>query len=207
MSIRMNYKSGLLRNKIIKKIKKILPPGDYFHSLGVEAESARLLTAIRRPDLFAKASIAALLHDFAKAMPYERMLDIVSKFSLSVPSRNIINCGFLHGYISAFYAGGFFEIKDGYILTAIKNHTLGRRGMTILDKVIFIADYIEPGRDFSGVEETRMSVYRYIIRENSLDKALLCVMDDKIKSLRFLKIKVDSGFIALRDSLSSRLVS
>ncbi len=185
----------------------MLPPGDYFHSLGVEAETARLLTAARRPDLFEKASAAALLHDIAKAMPYEKMLDMVSKMSISVPGRNIVSGGFLHGHISAFYASAAFKIKDRQILNAIKNHTLGRRGMTVLDKVIFIADYIEPGRNFSGVEETRTAVYGFLIRENSLDKALLCVMNDKIRSLRFLKIKVDKDFVALRDALSARLAS
>ena len=203
----MNYSDPSFRKKIVKKLKQTLPPGDYFHSLGVEAESARLLTAAGRPGLFGKASIAALLHDFAKAMPYDEMLAIVSKFGISVPGRNMKNAGFLHGYISAFYAAAAFKIKERQIIAAIACHTLGRPRMSILDKVLFIADYIEPGRDFSGVEETRMSVYRCIIQENSLDKALVCVMNDKIKTLRFLNIKVDSSFIALRDELSRRLIS
>jgi len=203
----MNYSYPLLRKKIISKLKKMLPPGDYFHSLGVEAETARLLTAARRPGLFEKASLAALLHDIAKAMPYEQMLDIVSISTVAVPRRSMAGAGFLHGYISAFYASETFKIKDPQIINAIKNHTLGRRGMTVLDKVIFIADYIEPCRDFPGVEETRTAVYSCLIRENSLDKALLRVMDDKIRSLGFLKIKVDDGFAALRAALSERLTS
>ena len=83
----------------------------------------------------------------------------------------------LHGPAGSVLAKTAFGIDDEEIRGAIYYHTTGRVGMTLLEKIVFLADYIEPNRDFPGVEDLRL------LAEKDLDEAVLAAYDSTISHL------------------------
>ncbi len=146
------------RNNIYKKkpdpkehLKTLLTPERYQHSLGV-METAVELAKIHGADT-EKAKIAGLLHDNAKNLDniYERSQDLeadLDEFEMKSPP-------LVHAKLGAETAKIEFGITDPEILDAIKWHTIGRPNMTLLEKIIFVADLTEPGRDFPDAEPLR----------------------------------------------------
>ncbi len=100
-----------------------------------------------------KADIAALCHDIYRGKTVDEINDYVNKIGLD--TKYINNPNLAHGKIAAYVMESELGIDDGDILNAVKYHTTGRAGMSLLEKIIFIADAIEPGRDYPGVEEIR----------------------------------------------------
>ena len=135
------------------------------HTLGV-VESATQLAKLYNVDV-EKARLAALLHDCAKEMPLKEMQDLVKENNYKADEE-------LLGMIRAKLE---FSITDSEILEAIRVHTTGKVGMSTLDKVIFLADYIEPNRDFLGVDELRT------VAKKDLNKAVLLGFDNTINHL------------------------
>ena len=124
------------------------------HTLGVR-ETAVELAAIHGVSMQA-ASLAAMLHDLAKPLPLPRMQELVKEYALDLPQEITADGNLLHGPLAAAIAEKELGIRDENVLSAIACHTTGKRGMTDLDKVLFIADAIEPGRaDYPGLTEMR----------------------------------------------------
>jgi predicted HD superfamily hydrolase involved in NAD metabolism len=94
-----------------------------------------------------KAQLAGLLHDCAKCIPDEKKLSMCKEYSIPITNIQEQNPYLLHGILGAYLAKTEYEIDDASILSAITYHTTGRADMQILEKIIFIADYIEPMRD------------------------------------------------------------
>lgn len=140
-------------SEIQNELKQRLKPKRYKHTLGV-VESAENLTRRYGGDV-KQARIAALLHDCAKNMDDRQLLDMARAFKLPLDSVVIAEPQLLHGAVGAVIAKTDFDINDPMILDAITYHTTGRTQMTTLDKIIYLADYIEPNRDFPGVDELR----------------------------------------------------
>ncbi len=170
--------------KILKWLKENLNEKRYIHTLGT-ADCAKELAAQFGLDVD-KAYLAGLLHDCAKCFSNEKLLDIIHEH-LNVEECEMLNYKTLHAPVSAYIAETEFGIKDKEVLSAIRWHTLGRIGMTDFEKIVFIADKIEPN--------TREKEYSDKIREllsenNGLNKALLKCYKETIKSLvkRDLKI-------------------
>ena len=139
-----------MKKNIKKYIKKRLTKERYRHSLGV-AYTAIALAMKYNPDtsnsdFMKKAELAGLLHDCAKNMDNDKKIHICDKNNISYSSLEAENAFLLHGKVGAYIAKTKFGIEDEDILNAIIWHTTGRPGMSILEKIIFIADYIEPGR-------------------------------------------------------------
>ncbi len=146
------------RNNIYKKklgmeeqLKSLLTPERYAHSLGV-METAVELAKIYNADI-EKARIAGLLHDNAKNLDniYERAKDLevdLDEFEMNSPP-------LVHAKLGAETAKIEFGITDPEILDAIRWHTIGKPNMTLLEKIIFVADLTEPGRDFPDAEPLR----------------------------------------------------
>lgn len=132
------------RDDAVKKLKKKLSEKRFVHSIGVEYTAACLAMA-HGADV-ESARIAGLLHDNAKYLSPEEELKKAKKFGLPINSSEYKNPDLLHGKIGAYYAKEKFGIKDKEILDAIIYHTTGRPKMTLLDKIIYVADYIEPNR-------------------------------------------------------------
>ena len=140
-------------SEIQNELKQRLKPKRYKHTLGV-VESAEDLTRRFGGDV-KQARIAALLHDCAKNMDDRELLDMARAYKLPLDAVTISEPQLLHGAVGAVIAGTDFDIDDPMILDAITYHTTGRTRMTTLDKIIYLADYIEPNRDFPGVDELR----------------------------------------------------
>src|SRR5699024_590998 len=114
-----------------------------------------------------KAELAGVLHDYCKYDDLGTMYQIVTSRGLD---SNVLRCGveISHGPVAALIMRETFGIDDEAVLLAIKNHTTGRAQMTKTEKLVFIADYIEPGRQTPGVEEIRELAYN----QGSLDKTI-----------------------------------
>ncbi|MCQ8260545.1 bis(5'-nucleosyl)-tetraphosphatase (symmetrical) YqeK [Streptococcus suis] len=151
------------RQALLEKIRAAMKPARFQHVLGVEE------VALALADQYGcdpkKASLAALLHDYAKEVEDQVFLDLIAKYDLD---RDLLNWdnNIWHGVVGAYKIAEDFGLKDEEIFQAIQRHTVGAGQMTLLDKVLYVADYIEPNRDFPGVDEARR------IAKESLDKAV-----------------------------------
>ena len=152
------------RNLALLKVKDQLTEHRYNHTLGV-MESAIALAKRYGADE-KKAELAAIFHDYAKFRPKEEMKQHIIDQGMPVELLRY-NSELWHAPVGAFLVHKEAGIEDEEILDAIRYHTSGRVGMTLLEKVIYLADYIEPGRHFPGVEEVRE------IAKTSLDHALI----------------------------------
>ncbi|HEL9638619.1 TPA: bis(5'-nucleosyl)-tetraphosphatase (symmetrical) YqeK [Streptococcus suis] len=151
------------RQALLEKIRVAMKPARFQHVLGVE--QAALVLADQYGCDPKKASLAALLHDYAKEVEDQVFLDLIAKYDLD---RDLLNWdnNIWHGVVGAYKIAEDFGLKDEEIFQAIQRHTIGAGQMTLLDKVLYVADYIEPNRDFPGVDEARR------IARESLDKAV-----------------------------------
>lgn len=170
--------------KILEWLKNNLNEKRYIHTLGT-ADCAKELAKQFKLNQD-KAYLAGLLHDCAKCFPNEKLLDIIHKH-LDVEECEMLNYKTLHAPVSAYIAETEFKITNKEILSAIRWHTLGKLDMTDFEKIVFIADKIEPNtRD----EEYSAKIRDLLSEENGLNKALLKCYKETIKSLvkRDLKI-------------------
>lgn len=139
------------------------------HTLGVRE------TAVELADRFGArmqaAAVAAILHDIAKALPLSEMQDVAKRWNLALPEDILESGDLLHGPAGAAIAGHELGIRDPEILSAIACHTVGKPGMSKLEKILFIADAIEPNRrPYPGLEDLRRLV------QTDLDAAVLASM-------------------------------
>lgn len=179
----MNY-TNKNEEEILNWLKNNLSEERYIHTLGT-AECAKELAGKYGLNED-KAYIAGLLHDCAKCFSTEKLLEII-KENLEVEEAEMLNYKTLHAPVSAYIAEKEFGVKDTEILSAIRWHTLGKMDMNTFEKVIFLADKIEPNtRD----KEYSDKIRNVLAEENGLNKALLKLYKETIKSLvkRDLKI-------------------
>lgn len=156
--------------EIKDRLKNDIGEKRYKHSLRV-AETAKKLAEVNSIDTN-KAYLAGLIHDCAKYNEeyYVKQLNIdLSNYHLSS-----IKDPVLHSFLGAEVAKKVYNIDDGDILSAIKYHTTGRCRMSKLEKIIFIADAIEPGREFDGLKKIRELAF------DNLDKAMIALLDSNI---------------------------
>lgn len=161
----------LIREKLLTSIGE----RRYNHSIGV-METAVNLASIYNYDVD-KARLAGLLHDCAKFKDPLNLLKRVNDFGIILDDIMYANNELIHGPLGAKIAEFEYGVKDSEILNAIKYHTTGRENMTLLEKIIYIADYIEPGRDFFGIESIRN------LAKKDLDKSVRISMDNTLKYL------------------------
>ncbi len=122
-----------------------------------------------------KASLAALIHDYAKERPLEELQELVVKKQLSEQLKNQ-SSEILHGPVGAEILKDELDIQDEEILDAIREHTIGGTKMTLLSKCLFVADAIEDGRNYPGVEEARQIARNRCVGSGTLNTCsrLLC---------------------------------
>ncbi|MCT1925982.1 bis(5'-nucleosyl)-tetraphosphatase (symmetrical) YqeK [Staphylococcus pasteuri] len=149
----------------IELVKEKLPEKRFKHSLRV-AETAVKLAEIYDGDKD-KAELAGVLHDYCKYDDLSTMYQTVRQYDLE---SDLLSYGgeILHGPVCSAIMENDFDVKDEEVLLAIKYHTTGRQQMTKTEKLVFIADYIEPGRKTPGIEEIRDMAYN----QGSLDKTI-----------------------------------
>ncbi len=178
--------------KMIKKnLKKHLTKERYQHTLGV-AYTATAMAMKYNPDtsgsgFMRKAELAGLLHDCAKCMDNEKKLRICDENDISYSRFESEHPYLLHGKVGAYIARTKFEINDEDILQAITWHTTGRPDMSLLEKIIFIADYIEPSR--KPVPE--LDLIRKLAFED-IDKAMEKILSNTLKYIEVKGSPIDT---------------
>lgn len=160
-----------------KDIKKVQDAKRYEHTLGVEYTAAAL--AMRYECDILNARIAGILHDYAKCFGDEKTLSICEKYNLSVTSMEKRNPFLLHGKVGAYLTKHKYHVEDEDVFNAIHYHTTGRPGMSLLEKIIFVADYIEPGRK----KAPNLGIIRKMAFED-LDAALCKILQDTLVYLK-----------------------
>jgi len=158
--------------EIISDLTKRLSPKRLRHSINVSQMAESL--AVRFGCNKEKARLAGLLHDMAREVPLNELLPRTQAFGIVVCDIEKAEPVLLHAPLSAKMAQAEFGLDDGEIIQAIILHTTGGPNMTVLDKIIYLADVIEPGRNFRGVNKIRL-----MARAN-LDMALLLALDQSI---------------------------
>lgn len=168
------YNADDVREEIIQfRLKYILKSSRYEHTLNVVQCADDL--AVRYHCDVKKARMAALLHDCAKNYSDAELIELAKTEKITVDAITATNPQLLHGPVGAVIAMKEYGIEDEDILNAIKYHTTGRIGMSDLEKIIYLADYVEPGRQFPGVEDLRQSV------NESLDQAMIEALTHTIR--------------------------
>lgn len=145
-------------DKIHDYLKKNINESRYIHTLGV-VETAKKLAKINGEDE-EKAKIAALIHDMAKCMPKDKQFEILKNNNVEIDKYLLNSPQILHGAVGAILARDIMKIEDTEILDAVKYHTTGKENMSVLEKIIYIADYIEPNRKYEEVERIRDAAFK-----------------------------------------------
>lgn len=164
-----------MNKKTKEKIIDDIGEKRFEHSLRVRDTSLKL-AEINGVDSY-KAEIAALYHDCGKIEDQELLLEKAKEFDLTLDKYMLESKELIHAHLGARMAEEIYGIKDMDILNAIKYHTTGRDDMSMLEKVIYIADYIEPKRNFEGVEDVRNIAFK------DINKALFMALNKTIVSL------------------------
>ncbi|MCA5011375.1 bis(5'-nucleosyl)-tetraphosphatase (symmetrical) YqeK [Enterococcus sp. S22(2020)] len=144
--------TSLKREELMQKVQMRMSERRFLHVLGVEETAVALAAKYGASE--EKASIAALTHDYAKERPDEEFELIIQRDGYD-PELLAYGNAIWHGLVGASMVERELGIEDEEILQAIRLHTTGAAEMSLLDKIIYVADYIEPGRDFPGVKEAR----------------------------------------------------
>ena len=161
------YNNFMDIEKIKSNLKKSLGEKKYTHTIQTSQ------TAIKLAEIYGcdvkKAELAGLLHDCARSLDLEEQMEMLKETDFTTTLAEVPKI--LHGPCGALIAKNQYEVDDIDILNAISNHTCGRPGMSLLEKIIFIADATEPGREFDGVNKLRKTAKR------DLDLAVLMSLD------------------------------
>ena len=194
----MTY-TEISENTILDWLKQNLNEHRYKHSLGCAHCAEKLAKKFNLDEK--KAYLAGLLHDCAKNLEREKMLEMVSLIP-DVDQCEIDNPKTLHAPISAYLAKEEFKVNDEEILSSIRWHTLGKADMSVFEKIIFLADKIEPHtRDL----KYREMVLSLLEEENGLDKAILICYKSTIQSLLNRNLGICQATIDIYNKLLQRL--
>ncbi len=156
-----------------RELQKNLSSERFIHSVNV-METAQKLAAHYREDADG-ASVAGLLHDCGKIASGEEMLMLCDKYGVYIDDVCVHEPGLLHAPLGAVLAKKTYGVSDQGILDSIRTHTTGAVDMSLLQKIVFIADFIEPGRVYKKAGVMREQVF------NDLNKALLTALDSTIQ--------------------------
>lgn len=141
------------KEEYIKIIKSRLSEYRFYHSICV-AESAKQLAVKYGADA-EKAEIAGILHDAMKESPPEEQLKIIMKAGMELTALERENEKFYHQVSGAAFAKAELGIRDEEIISAIRYHTTGRADMTLLEQIIYLADFISADRNYEDVDKMR----------------------------------------------------
>ncbi|MBQ4631356.1 MAG: bis(5'-nucleosyl)-tetraphosphatase (symmetrical) YqeK [Clostridia bacterium] len=158
-----------------EKLKTALTEKRFNHSLGV------METAVQMAKHFGadvqKTAVAALLHDCAKNYSKAEMFELCDRFGVLLDDICKASTGLIHGFLGAEIANKYYGVSDPEIYDAIYYHTIGKPNMSLMTKIIYIADGIEPARHYEGVDLIREMVYE------DIDRALILQIDYTIRSV------------------------
>lgn len=163
--------------KIEKKLRKYLDEDRLWHTLGV-MHTAAAMAMVHGMDM-EKAQLAGILHDCAKCVPTKKKLKLCKENHIPVTEFEKEHPFLLHAKVGAWIAREKYGVTDPEILEAIIWHTTGKADMSVLEKIIYIADYIEPARD----KAPRLSEIRRLAFQD-LDRCMYEILKDTLEYLQ-----------------------
>lgn len=179
-----NYKQDII--KVQKKLKRKLSSTRFQHTLGVSYTAACL--AMKYEQDVEKAELAGMLHDCAKYMSSDEMLKIAEKKKIDISDIERKKPDLLHAKLGSYFAIHKYHVKDKEINNAIICHTTGKPDMTLFEKILYIADYIEPGRN--SLKLPRINEVRKMAFED-IDRCLFMILEDTLNYLKESGIEID----------------
>ncbi len=177
-------------DEIIEWLKKNLNEKRFAHTMGV-AQTAQSLAekwGANTQDAF----LAGLVHDCAKEVPLDKTIELLEQDGVKLGEMEKRSPGILHAPLGAILARDIFGIANEDVLSAVRYHTTGRENMTLLEKIVYVADFIEPNRPYKEAEIIRL------IAEEDIDKAVLCETD------MVIKFNIDKGRFIHTDTIKTR---
>ena len=163
-------------NELKEIVKSKMSFKRFTHTLGV-VEMSEKLAKMYNADI-EKCKVAALLHDICKEMDMEYIKNICkNNFMNELSEEDLENNEILHGFAGAYYVKSELGVNDKETLNAIKYHTVGAKNMTLVERIVYIADAIEYGRNYPSVAEIREETFK------NLDKGILMEIEHKEKYL------------------------
>ncbi|MBR4411655.1 MAG: bis(5'-nucleosyl)-tetraphosphatase (symmetrical) YqeK [Firmicutes bacterium] len=179
---------------ICEYIEKNFSEKRKIHTEGVRQTAMKLAEKFGegRPELVEKAELAALYHDMYRGVPVDVLNYYVKHLDLD-EKRYKDNANLAHGKIAAIVIQRDFDEKDQDIINAVSYHTTGRPEMSLLEKIIYIADAVEPNRSYPGVQSLRQTL------EYDLDKAVLQSLTNTINYVRSEKKFLDEDTVLAKE--------
>lgn len=174
-------------------VKKRISKKRFTHSLGVV--EVALLLAQRYGADEEKAKIAAICHDCAKDDSRDKLLATAKRHGMVLDDVVYYETQLMHGPVGSLVAKYEFGVEDEEILSAIYHHTTGQKNMGLMDKIIYLSDFIEPGRQYTGVDELRTLALL------DLDRALIQAFDNTIRYVLSLDSVLHPNTIDARNQL------
>ena len=177
--------------------KKKLSAKRYRHTKNVAAMAREL--ALHWGVDANKAELAGWLHDVLKESTQDELLQMLNQDGIMAKSTVGRPLPVWHGPAAAVYARHTLGVQDDEVLLAIAGHTTGRRGMTMLDKVLFLADATSAERRFEGVEAIRKQA------KKNLNAAVLAVMENNVTYLNRIGKPLDTDTVAAMDAIKKEM--
>lgn len=175
-----------ISQKLRKTLEKELKPDRFDHTLGV-AYTAANMAFIHGADV-EKALVAGFLHDCAKCMSHEDQIKICEKNNIEISDVERKNHSLLHAKVGMYMARTKYDVYDTDILNAIRWHTTGREDMSLLEKIIYIADFIEPNRKpLEDMAKIRQEAY------TDIDKCLAHILHNSVIYLKTIGKEIDDA--------------
>lgn len=184
-------------NRIKEMLEKELDSKRFLHSVNV-MEVSQALAEHYSADI-KKAQLAGLLHDCGKNYKGDEAREYSQKIGYMADEIELLQPKLLHGIIGEDLAKSIYGVTDKEVLGAIRWHTTGKAGMSLLEKIVYVADYIEPLRYFEGIEEMRASAYE------NLDRCIVLCADSTIKFILKKGVLLHSKTVETRN-YSLRLI-
>lgn len=180
-----------------KLVKKNLSEKRYTHTKNVKKMAVKL--AKRWGADPEKAALAAILHDAAKELPKDRQLQIFAENAIIAENAPMRPTSVWHGIAAAILCETEWGVHDPEVLSAIRCHTTGKPGMSLLDKIIYMADMTSAERDYPGVEALRDEEFE------DLDMALLHALKRTIDFVKEKGGRLDDQSVAAYEDLCAQL--
>ena len=175
-----------ISQKLRKQLEKELKPDRFDHTLGV-AYTAASMAFVYGADV-EKALIAGFLHDCAKCMSHDEQVKICEKNNIEITEVERKNHSLLHAKVGVFLAQTRYDVFDEDILNAIRWHTTGREDMSLLEKIVYIADFIEPNRKpLESLPQVRKEAFE------DIDKCLAHILHDSVIYLQTIGKECDDA--------------
>lgn len=185
--------NSVLVHDYVSILQQRLSPKRFQHSLGVR-DTAISLAKRYGADIH-QAEVAGLLHDYAREIPTNRLLQNCAAFGIVMDTTDRNNPMILHAPLAAVLVKAELHVEDEAVCQAIALHTTGGAGMSLLDKIIYVADCIEPHRHYPGVDKLRE------VAQEDIDLALLAAFDHSIVYLVEKKSWIHPSTIVSRNEI------